>query len=62
MQGSVARQCSMSAGEIIRLAGEEGARLRGPVVDALREALGVYARPDGVWAPSSTWFVSARNP
>jgi SAM-dependent methyltransferase len=50
------------AGEIIRLAGEEGARRRGPVVAALRETLGVYARPDGVWAPSSTWFVSARNP
>jgi hypothetical protein len=50
------------AGEIIRLAGEEGVRLKGQVVNALRETLGVYARADGVWAPSSTWFVSARNP
>jgi SAM-dependent methyltransferase len=50
------------AGEIIRLAGEEGVRLKGQVVEALRETLGAYARADGVWAPSSTWFVSARNP
>jgi ubiquinone/menaquinone biosynthesis C-methylase UbiE len=50
------------AGEIIRLAGEDGVRLKGRVVEALRETLSVYARPDGVWAPSSTWFVSARNP
>jgi len=50
------------AGEIIRLAGEEGVKRKGQVIDALREALGVYARADGLWAPSSTWFVSARNP
>jgi len=50
------------AGEIIRLAGEEGVRRKGQVVDALRETLGVYLRPNGVWAPSSTWFVTARNP
>ena len=50
------------AGEVIRLAGEAGARRTGQVIAALRETLGVYARADGVWAPSSTWFVSARNP
>lgn len=50
------------AGEIIRLAGEEGVRRTEQVIDALRETLGMYERPDGVWAPSSTWFVSARNP
>jgi ubiquinone/menaquinone biosynthesis C-methylase UbiE len=50
------------AGEIIRLAGDDGVRLRPQVVEALREALGVYARDNGVWAPSSTWFVTARNP
>ncbi len=50
------------AGEIIRLAGEEGIRLRPQVVDALRETLGQYASERGVWAPSSTWFVSAENP
>ena len=50
------------AGEIIRLAGDEGQKRKGQVVDALRETLGRYARPEGVWAPSSTWFVTARNP
>jgi SAM-dependent methyltransferase len=50
------------AGEIIRLAGEEGEKRRDAVVAALNEALVTYARPDGVWAPSSTWFVTARNP
>lgn len=50
------------AGEIIRLAGEEGVKRRPQVVEALRETLGGYARKDGVWAPSSTWFVTARRP
>lgn len=50
------------AGEIIRLAGAEGERLRPQVAAALREALGRYERKDGVWAPSSTWFITARNP
>jgi ubiquinone/menaquinone biosynthesis C-methylase UbiE len=50
------------AGEIIRLAGDEGERRRPQVDAALREALAPYARPDGVWAPSSTWLISATNP
>lgn len=50
------------AGEIIRLAGEEGERCQPEVVAALREALAPYVRNVGVWAPSSTWFVTARNP
>jgi len=50
------------AGEIIRLAGAEGERLKPQVAQALHETLSRYAREDGVWAPSSTWFVSARNP
>jgi ubiquinone/menaquinone biosynthesis C-methylase UbiE len=50
------------AGEIIRLAGEEGEKRRPQVVSALREALSPYARKDGVWAPSSTWFITAHNP
>lgn len=50
------------AGEIIRLAGEEGVRRRPEVVAALRETLAVYARTDGVWAPSSTWFVTGTKP
>ncbi len=50
------------AGEIIRLAGDEGARRSPQVLAALEKTLASYVRPDGVWAPSSTWFVSARNP
>lgn len=51
------------SGEVIRLAGAEGERLTPDVVAALREELGNYVQPDGtVWAPSSTWFVSARAP
>ncbi len=50
------------AGEIIRLAGEEGEKRKPEVVAALRDTFAPYARDDGVWAPSSTWFVTARNP
>lgn len=50
------------AGEIIRLAAEEGQKRKPQVVAALRETLARYERPDGVWGPSSTWFVTARNP
>jgi hypothetical protein len=50
------------AGEIIRLAGEEGHKHEDAVVAALRETLSRYERDDGVWGPSSTWFVTARNP
>ena len=50
------------AGEIIRLAGEEGERLRPAVVTALGEVLASFLTDTGVWAPSSAWFISARNP
>jgi hypothetical protein len=49
------------AGEIIRLAGAEGERLKPKVIEALQSALARYERKDGVWAPSSTWFITARN-
>lgn len=48
------------AGEIIRLAGEEGVKRKPQVVAALTEAFSPYVKADGVWVPSSTWFVSAR--
>jgi ubiquinone/menaquinone biosynthesis C-methylase UbiE len=50
------------AGEIIRLAGEEGEKRKPQVVAALQDALAPYARDDGIWAPSSTWFIRATNP
>jgi ubiquinone/menaquinone biosynthesis C-methylase UbiE len=50
------------AGEIMRLAGAEGERLKPQVVAALSGTLARHVRADGVWAPSSTWFITARNP
>ena len=50
------------AGEIIRLAGEEGKKCKPRVMVALQEALAPFVRADGIWAPSSTWFISATNP
>jgi SAM-dependent methyltransferase len=50
------------AGEIIRLAGEEGEKRRPVVIPALHKTLSQFQRDDGVWAPSSTWFISATNP
>ena len=51
------------AGEIIRLAAEEGERLRPRVLEALKDVIGKYQREDGsVWAPSSAWFITAHNP
>ena len=49
------------AGEIIRLAGAEGERLMPTVAAALRQTLAPYVRDDGVWAPSSTWFITSRR-
>ena len=50
------------AGEVIRLAGDEGERLKPQVVAALRDTLAPFVRADGVWAPSSTWFITAAHP
>jgi hypothetical protein len=51
------------AGEIIRLAEEEGERLKSEVIIALQEVIGKFARGDGsIWAPSSAWFITAYNP
>lgn len=51
------------AGEIIRLAEEEGERLTPEVIEALREVFNGIVREDGsIWGSSSSWFVSAYNP
>ena len=50
------------AGEIIRLAGEEGEKRKPQVVAALKETLAPFVRTNGIWAPSSTWFITATNP
>jgi hypothetical protein len=49
------------AGEIIRLAGDTGEKRRGRSIAVLRETFASYQRADGIWAPSSTWLVTARN-
>ncbi|MBC7768537.1 MAG: class I SAM-dependent methyltransferase [Phycisphaerales bacterium] len=48
------------AGEIIRLAGAEGERLRPQVSEALRALFATRRRGDSVWAGSSSWIVRAR--
>jgi SAM-dependent methyltransferase len=51
------------AGEILRLQGERAAHLHGQVEQELREGLKEFVREDGtVWAPASTWIVSATAP
>jgi ubiquinone/menaquinone biosynthesis C-methylase UbiE len=50
------------SGEIIRLAGDVGEKLKPRVSAVLRETLDKYVRKDGVWTPSSTWFIRAQNP
>ena len=36
------------------------AAIAAQVIAALRDTLAQFVRPDGVFAPSSSWFVSAR--
>lgn len=50
------------AGEIIRVNEERGEEMRPQIEAALREELGKYETPDGVYAMTSTWIVAARNP
>lgn len=48
------------AGEVLRLAAADAERVRPLLESALRDALQDLARPDGVWASSSTWIITAR--
>jgi SAM-dependent methyltransferase len=51
------------AGEILRLQGDRAAHLIPEVTQALREGLSEFQRDDGtIWAPASTWIVTASNP
>jgi SAM-dependent methyltransferase len=48
------------AGELLRIAGDSAAHLHGEIDVKLRAGLSEFARPDGsIWAPASTWIVSA---
>jgi ubiquinone/menaquinone biosynthesis C-methylase UbiE len=48
------------AAEAVRLAGEEGDAMRPQLAALLREPLSQFETPDGVFAPSSVWIVTAR--
>lgn len=48
------------AGEIMRLAGEVGKQREPEVMAALEQALAGFVTPRGVFAPSSTWFITAQ--
>jgi SAM-dependent methyltransferase len=50
------------AGEVVRLAGDAAVARRAEIEHALRKSLEPYVRDGGVWAPSSTWIVTARAP
>ena len=47
------------AGEIVRLAGEVGIRKKAEIVAALRDVWARWVRPNGIYAPSSTWLITA---
>jgi hypothetical protein len=48
------------AAEAVRLAGEEGDKMRPRLASLLREPLSQFEREDGVCASSSVWIVTAR--
>lgn len=50
------------SGEIVRLAGEEGARLRPAVTEALRERFRDRVTDAGLHAGSSAWIINGRKP
>jgi hypothetical protein len=50
------------AGEVLRLWEDRIDDLRPKIAADLREALSEFRRDDGVFAPASTWIISAVNP
>jgi SAM-dependent methyltransferase len=50
------------SGEIIRLAGDYGQKRLPEIMDAMRTALSGFATDKGVFAPSSSWLITARVP
>jgi len=48
------------AGEVVRLAGDAAVARKAELETAIRDAIATYVRPDGIWAPSSCWIVTAR--
>lgn len=50
------------AGEILRLWGDRVEEIRPEIAARIRAALAEFEGPDGVYAPASTWIVTARVP
>jgi hypothetical protein len=48
------------AAELIRLTGDEAEKIRPKLEREIGEALADFQRANGVFAPASTWIVSAR--
>jgi hypothetical protein len=50
------------AGEVYREAGVEAERQHDAITAALKSELAKYQTPGGIFMPSSSWTVTARNP
>jgi hypothetical protein len=50
------------AGEILRLWEDRIDEIRPKIAADLRQALAEFETPDGVYAPASTWIISASAP
>lgn len=50
------------AGEVLRLWGDRVDEIRPKIAAQLRETLAEFETPDGVFAPASTWLITARVP
>jgi SAM-dependent methyltransferase len=50
------------AGEILRLWGDRVDEIRPEIAAKIRAAIVDFERPDGVYAPASTWIITARVP
>jgi ubiquinone/menaquinone biosynthesis C-methylase UbiE len=50
------------AGEILRLWGDRVDEIRPEIAAKIRAAIADFEGPDGVFAPASTWIITARTP
>lgn len=50
------------AGEILRLWGDRVDEIRPEIAAKIRAAIADFEKPDGVFAPASTWIITARVP
>jgi SAM-dependent methyltransferase len=50
------------AGEVLRLWGDRVDEIRPEIAAKIRAAIADFEQPDGVYAPASTWIITARVP